>query len=129
MKRKFLIITAVFMVFAMVMALGSCDALSGLFGEPEPPAPDIDINDVYGTWEREISGGTEVYVFSENMRYTRTKLGATNMGTYSVSGNELTTTASENTRDVSVHIVRFSEDKNTMTWGEGSIKSEFTRKK
>ena len=127
MKRKLLVLTAIFMVLTLIFTAGSCEgAFDALFGTPEP-APDIDPKDVVGTWTRELSGGTETFTFSDSMKYVHNKLGVTGMGTYTVSGNTITTTASENSRNVSTHIVRFSEDKNTMTWGEGSIQAVYTR--
>lgn len=126
MKRFISVLMAVVMVFTVVCALSGCDALDSLFGEEEP-APDIDINDLYGTWSRELSTGTETYVFNTNMKFSHSKNGSGAMiGNYSVSGAEVTLTTKED-RDPSTHVVRFSEDKNTMIWGNGSVKSEFTR--
>lgn len=126
MKRKILVLAAIFAVFAMIFAIGSCEALESLFAEPEP-APDIDINDVYGTWTREASFGTETYTFHTNGKYSHLKAGDVSQGNYTVSGNEITTRPFENSRGASTHITRFSEDKKTMTWGEGAVQSIFTK--
>jgi len=115
------------MVIAMIFAVGSCEALDGLFGGEPEPLPDIDAKDVIGTWSRETGTGTDKYIFNENGSYTRNKAGSVSRGTYTVSGHEIFTQSSENSKSSTSHIVRFSEDKNTMTWGEGAVQSVYTR--
>lgn len=122
MKKKILTITAVFMIFAMIFAISGCD----LFGEAES-FPDIDPNDVIGTWVRNASTGTDTFIFNENGTFTRNKAGSVSRGTYTVSGHEIFTQSSENAKDSTSHIVRFSEDKYTMTWGDGAVKYEYIK--
>ena len=121
MKRIFKILAVLLGVFAIIAAVGGCD----LFGEKEP-IPDIVLDDLVGTWKRELANGDEIYKFYDNMNYNRSKVGDIEKGTFSISGSELTVTSSETNKPV-VHIVRFSEDKNTMIWGDGPVTAEYKR--
>ncbi len=129
MKRKLLVIAAIFMVFTLIFTAGSCEpleALGELFGGSEP-APDIDPADVLGRWTREASFGRETYTFYDDGKYTHTKAGDASQGDYQISGNEITTRPYENSKGTSTHITRFSDDKKTMTWGEGPVQNIFTK--
>ncbi len=108
-------------LIAVIAVVGSCD----LFAEKEP-IPDIVLDDLVGKWKRELSNGDEIYNFYDNMNYNRSKLGDIEKGTFSISGSELTVTSSETKKPVT-HIVRFSEDKNTMIWGDGPVTAEYKR--
>lgn len=121
MKRFLRMIALVIAVFTVIAVIGSCD----LFGEKEP-IPDIVLADLVGTWKRELANGDETYMFTDNMKYVRSKLGDVEKGTFSISGCNLTITSSETKKDV-LHIVRFSDDKNTMTWGDGPVTAEYKR--
>ena len=121
MKRLLRTIALVIAVFTVIAVIGSCD----LFGEKEP-IPDIVLEDLVGTWKRELSNGDETYLFTDNMKYVRSKLGDVEKGTFTISGCNLTVTSSETKKDV-LHIVRFSEDKNTMIWGDGPVTAEYKR--
>ncbi len=121
MKRFIRILALILSIFVIIAAVGSCD----LFGKKEP-IPDIVLEDLCGSWKRELSNGDEIYNFVDNMKYNRSKLGDIEKGTFTISGCELTVTSSETKKPV-VHIVRFSEDKNTMIWGDGPVTAEYKR--
>jgi len=126
MKRKLFVVTAALMAVIMIVcALGSCSI--PFFGGEEEKLPDISVDDVFGTWERISDQGKEVFIFTDNMKYTQNYSGAVNRGTFSVSGNEITTVSETGT--TRTHVTQFSEDKNTMSWGSGSFKVDYTRKK
>lgn len=122
MKKFIRMIAVVTAVFAIITILGSCD----IFGGEKEPIPDIDLNDLLGQWNRELSNGDETFIFYDTMKYTRMKLGDIEKGTFSISNHELTVVSSETKQPV-IHIVRFSEDKNTMIWGDGPVTAEYKR--
>ena len=122
MKKAILTIVSVVLLCAMVFCIAGCS----LF-EEEPPAPDITMKQLLGSWSREAATGHEVYTFNKNEKFTKMTGSVVTMGTFSISGNTLTLKFSEkgNTKE---HVVRFSGDNNEiMTWGWGSTKFEFTK--
>lgn len=124
-RRLFTVAAAVMAVIMIVCALGSCSL--PFFGGEEEKLPDISVDDVIGTWERASDQGKETFIFTNNMKYTQNYAGAVNRGTFSVSGNEITTESETGTKRT--HVAQFSEDKNTMSWGSGSFKVDYIRKK
>ncbi|MBQ3841175.1 MAG: hypothetical protein II820_00645 [Ruminiclostridium sp.] len=123
MKKKILTVVSVIVLCAMIFCTTGCE----LFGEKEPPAPDIRLEQLIGSWSRDSSFGKEIYSFSKAMRFTKNTGSVVTMGKFSIEGSTLTLEFSEkgNTKE---HTVRFSGDKNEiMTWGWGSTKLEFTK--
>ena len=116
MKRKSVILTAVLLLAAFVLCCAAC-------GQQET-LPNIKAEEIYGVWSREISTGTETYTFFENMKYSHDKAGAISYGTYSISGATLTL-ENKDTKAKTEHSVRIAGD--TMTWGSGGTKAEYTR--
>ena len=116
MKRKSLVLTAILLLAAFVLCCAACGQ--------EEKLPNIDAKELCGTWSREITSGTESYTFFENMKYCHDKAGAISYGTYSVSGAILTI-ENKDTKSKTEHSVRIAGD--TMTWGSGGTRAEFTR--
>ena len=125
MKKRIFAIVSVLIMCAVIFCVSGCS----IFGEEEPPAPDIRLDQILGSWTRDSSLGKETDSCSKAMNFTKNTGSVVTMGKFSIEGNTLKLEFSEkgNTKE---HVVRFSGDKNEiMTWGWGSTKFEFTKLK
>ncbi len=127
MKKFLRIIAMALALFAVLGALSGCD----LFGGNETPPPEVDLDDLVGTWVSERDGGTIRYTFTKDMRYTKDESGpsvsaSTSIGTYTLEDNILVTKSNlggERTHEISEF------DGERMVWGKGAVTTEYIKQK
>lgn len=121
MMKKYSILTAA----ALTLCL-----LTGCGGDKEPQ---LDPNDLYGTWGYKFDGGSETLVIREDGTYNKvvTMSGYPDTkvdDSWSLEGSDVTIYISEyNT--AFTYTVAVSEDKNTMVWDNGDNRLVYTKKK